>query len=114
MNERQTELFLQALINLRDNGPKHFSMGVCGNIFDACDVYIPREIIEQEIWDMAPDWPYYSGDTKYPVPHPSYSPRRAYNVAHLHDNMWDKDTEYGKMRYNLLNFLIAETEKALK
>lgn len=54
-------------------------------------------------------WPKFSGDIEYPVPHPERRPREAYDKSL---RMWERDTEYGKNRWELLEFIIGEVEKA--
>lgn len=56
-------------------------------------------------------WPKFSGNIEYPVPHPELNPYTAYNEAR---NLWDRDTEYGRNRWDLLEFIIAEIEKEIQ
>lgn len=53
------------------------------------------------------DYPKFSGDRNYPVPHPTVSPSKAFRIY----NHWDKTTEYGRNRYDFLDWLIKEFEK---
>lgn len=50
-------------------------------------------------------WPEFSGDNRYPVPHPTMSPSEAFASA---GNKWAG--EYGEARLRLLDFLIEETK----
>ena len=55
-------------------------------------------------------WPKFSGIIDYPVPHPTESPCVAYAET---VDMWDRRTEYGQARWDLLDFCISELEKEL-
>lgn len=55
-------------------------------------------------------WPKYSGNKLYPVPHPTLHPRTAYDNC----SKWDKRTQYGKDRWELLQFIIKHIEDELK
>lgn len=44
---------------------------------------------------------HYSGVLSYPIAHPEFSPRGAYNGEEL----WARNTEYGRRRYAALAFL---------
>lgn len=48
-------------------------------------------------------WEHYSGQPDFPVPHPTLSPYLAYMNT---ENRWDRDTEYGALRWNLLAHVI--------
>lgn len=56
--------------------------------------------------DLSQHWPKHSGNELFPVPHPEATPVYAYS----HYPKWDKDTEYGRNRYELLEFLIEQLE----
>lgn len=60
-------------------------------------------------------WARFSGDMAYPVPHPEYAPRPAYAhaVAKGGLSFWDKRTEYGRARWELLDFVINQLEQEL-
>lgn len=55
-------------------------------------------------------WPQFSGSADFPVPHPTEPACIAYNST---QNMWDRCTEYGQARWDLLEFCISELEKEL-
>lgn len=62
-------------------------------------------------------WEHYSGDKAYPVPPyypyiPDYTElHNEYGYAALFGMMWDTDTEYGRMRWDLLAFLLERASK---
>lgn len=59
-------------------------------------------------------WPKYSGVKEYPVPSSSkmYSPKGAYDRACLGRTMWKG--RYGRLRFQLLNFLVRELKQEIK
>ena len=59
------------------------------------------------------EWPEFSGDRAYPVPHPDESPERAFNLASTED-MWSPGSAYGAARLRLLDWLIAQLEAETK
>ena len=59
--------------------------------------------------DLVEEWPEFSGDRSYPVPHPSESPDRAFDLASAED-MWSPESAYGAARLRLLDWLIAQLE----
>lgn len=79
--------------------------GICGE-FDRCyrgdAVYGSFEL--RRLFRL---WPKYSGDVVYPIPG-SY---QAYRFAKKYGSMWSG--EYGKLRKELLNFMIEQLEKEL-
>lgn len=60
-------------------------------------------------------WARFSGDPIYPVPHPEYEPQPAYTYAAAKRGpyFWDKRTEYGQARWELLDFVINQLEQEL-
>lgn len=48
-------------------------------------------------------WPEYSGERKFPVPHPTKSPEEGFYTT---QDMWSG--EYGQARFRLLEFMISE------
>lgn len=87
----------EALKRLYEEGPEDKSLGICS--------LLPCEY-ESALKALFPRWPEYSGNITFPVPHPELSPRDAY--LFLYD-IWNRDTEYGKARWRLLEWLIKET-----
>ena len=59
--------------------------------------------------DLMEEWPEFSGDRSYPVPHPSESPDRAFDHA-CAEEMWSPGSAYGAARLRLLDWLIARLE----
>jgi hypothetical protein len=59
--------------------------------------------------DLMEQWPEFSGDRGYPVPHPSKSPDVAFDLVSTED-MWSPESAYGAARLRLLDWLIAKLE----
>jgi hypothetical protein len=57
------------------------------------------------------EWPKFSGNHGYPVPDPEYpsSDRHAEGIYHARNGKWETRSEYGRLRLELLNWLIART-----
>lgn len=105
---------LVALLATRERPNRY--CGICANVHNNytpdSDAYEPTgEDISKLVTLYARHWPKYSGVPLYPVPHPSLSAEDAYDLT---ENMWDRETEYGRNRWELLEFIIAEVEKELQ
>ena len=88
---------------LYNNGNQlHREFGICFNITIFTTLNIHKLILK-----YAETWPEYSGDSDYPIKGytKNYTPCYAYDMQ---DDMWD-DSEYGKARIRLLNYLIRKT-----
>lgn len=55
-------------------------------------------------------WEHYSGNESYPVPSTAMSPV----IAYWKCKRWSKKSEYGKMRFKLLDYLIEQVELKIK
>lgn len=62
---------------------------------------------ELELAKLFPRWPKYSGDYLIPIA----GGVEAYTKAYHNDTMWDRNTEYGALRWELLEWLIEELQK---
>ena len=58
-------------------------------------------------------WPKYSGNSDYPIPSTKkgLTPRGCYMFHYRKHSMWTNRNAYSKLRYELLDFLIAELSK---
>lgn len=58
-------------------------------------------------------WPKYSGSSNYPIPSTKkgLTPRGCYLFHERKHSMWTNKNAYSKLRYELLDFLIAELSK---
>ena len=96
---------LTALKQLRDTGPYDRSTGICSQL-DLYGLYSAEE--RRQFRNSFKTWPHYSGDISFPVPSTdkSIDAIDAY-FDNLYD-LWDRDTEYGRLRWDLLDHIIAE------
>jgi hypothetical protein len=88
-------------LHIRDNGPDDEDLGIC---FSLMEFGYHGELHGVE------SWPKFSGNSTYPVPETSKTPGRAFFEIR---NMWDNNTEYGRNRWELLDFLIDYIEKKM-
>jgi hypothetical protein len=91
----------EALVRLRDEGRPDWS-GICSNLRRM------RAPVHEFI-QLATAWPKYSGTSQFPIPDP-YGRAPAYPYAST-ANMWSKRSAYGRLRWELLHWCIAELEK---
>lgn len=63
-------------------------------------VYFPSYRLVEH---YAEDWPWFSGDVDFPVPHEGMSVRDAYGL----DNLWDDTTQYGHLRREFARYVGA-------
>jgi len=89
------ELKLQIIEHLEKLGngeikPRPASLGVCSEI---------QEKFNVKLIEIVPftEYPNFSGDNLYPIPHYRLDPETAYTDI---ENMWDKRTKYGRERMN--------------
>lgn len=85
------------------------------DIFGICDyvesesVLITDEYVEAKLRDLFRSWPHYSGSIVFPIP----GGGDAYEEAYHNGKSWDRDTEYGALRWNLLEHCIKELRNDL-
>jgi hypothetical protein len=74
-----------------------------------------RQAVLEEVYAQIEHWPHKSGYVGYPIksPNPAWTPHGAFVDALDNDTMWDKSTEYGQLRWDLLAYLITEFTKTL-
>ena len=108
--------FLKALKTIKEEGPRNEWYGICDNI---------GAVLRQSNLDYANDgeiaaymyccfeqWPKFSGNGHYPVPHPEYIgdlERASLHYETYYDaelSMWRDDDPYDQLRWELLDFMI--------
>lgn len=99
---------LTALKQLRENGPKNRDAGICSQ-FDLCGSYRSEE--RRQFRDSFKTWPHYSGDISFPVPSSDKSIEAIDAYFDKGNDLWDRDTEYGRLRWDLLDHIIKEMSK---
>ena len=102
---------LTALKMVRDVDYLHTYGGICANAQSAL-LFVDVRI--SEVTDFLipyfKRWPKFSGNPDYPVSHPRLMPDEAYfDTKHY----FEKYTEYGRNRWELLHFLIDELEQEI-
>jgi hypothetical protein len=110
---------LKAALILKEHGPSDILAGICHNILYNNDGQIHECIrneadnvgfetaVEKRLDEIFVQWPEYSGDIKYPVPHPEHSPMDAFVFVRY---IWIE--EYGATRKRLLDFIISTLQEA--
>ena len=94
--------FLKSLRN-----PKDKTFGICRHLAERTKVPVHRigPLVGKV---LAEHWPLYSGDLKYPIPHPTLLPFTAFTATMSY---WDRRTTYGKNRYSALECLIRHSDE---
>ena len=94
---------LKALISLKEGVPET-CLGICCNIG-----YLVGYRIDNWIDEKVVKWSKFSGNKRWPVPCPKNgSPKEVFCCT---PNLWVG--KYGKLRYELLDFLIEELTKEI-
>lgn len=116
-NEKTLLLLLKELRSDVESGCQEKSEGICGNIYSK--VYNNENVnygkLSVILIHYFEKWPEFSGNVSYPVPDPNSSTENREYEANLifdkssDDELWEG--EYGKLRLELLDFIIAEMEK---
>lgn len=100
----------EKLQELHTNGPAPYNHGICTQVSE--HLTIPERGC---LLHLMQQWPGCSGSVNYPVPasRTDTSPeaaRRKYMESYT-KQMWDRDTEHGQLRWELLEWLIEELQK---
>lgn len=111
LNELKSKI-LVGLIEIRDNGPTHNYHGICHNLKmvavpDYSDIF-KRDLgfalgVDDWLTESFPLWSKYSGESNYPIQTKGMTPGESY----FYTELWDTEGESGKLRYELLDFLIS-------
>lgn len=97
------KILLAGLIAVRDAGcnARH---GICC----ATDVKVRGMIPTYDmLGKLFVEWPKFSGNAAYPIE----GNWLAYDLARVSATLWDRNTEYGQLRWELLEWLIEELQK---
>jgi hypothetical protein len=94
---------LEQLQQLKSLGEQNSNTGICNQL---CISPLDRGTLEHLMWM----WPKCSGDRMCPVPSTIkyMTAAECYSRHRRSRKLWDKRTAYGRLRYELLDFLIAE------
>lgn len=101
---------LEKLQELHTNGLAPYNHGICTQLSE------PLTVLERGcLFHLMQLWPGSSGHANFPVPanRTDTSSKAAYHkyVESNTKQMWDRDTEYGQLRWELLEWLIEELQK---
>lgn len=116
----QRVLYALRVLKHSHESQRQIDCGICWNVTRVirCDgmtptMYETSDRILSYFWE---DWEYFSGNNDYPVPM-NREHRLEYQAELTYDfteNMWDAETEYGKLRLELLDHLIEKMQNYLK
>lgn len=95
---------LEVLLHIRKNGPKSNEHGICSQIYQLLECE-DAQAAKDQFNQYAEKWEKYSGYSMFPVPsgRADQSPIQAYFGTIKH---WDRRTRYGRLRWELVDFLI--------
>lgn len=109
-----SEVILEALKDIKANGPSHLDSGICHNVellvTKGRAIPTPLETM-QKMQQLFRNWPNYSDDPSFPIPHPK-KPESQY-CAYMKLSTWSKRGEYGRSRWALVDWMIEQLEKEL-
>ena len=97
---------LALLLQIQMDGPKNPRTGICDQLTKTLP--FAYRLIMETMREMFISWPLYSGDDTFPVPHPEQDSDIAYLCAE--GTIWDRDTEYGRNRWSLLEHCISQLQ----
>lgn len=102
-------LLLKKLQELHTYGPKPYCCGICSQVKG---ITVQERVYMSHLMQL---WPDSSGHVGYPVPTSrTCSSPKAAETKFLQSNtkqMWDRNTEHGQLRWELLEWLIEELQK---
>lgn len=94
---------LEALLKIKKVGPRFQDDGICANIV------LENGSSLTAIIDLVREWPHYSGNALFPIhTNKKLSPMWQFDTTYNH---WDHNTNYGRRRWQLVNYLIRELRK---
>lgn len=101
---------LEKLQELHTNGPAPYDNGICAQLYEQL-----TGLERDSMLCLMRQWPERSGHIDWPVPasRTDTSPESAQYKYMASDTkkMWDRNTEYGQLRWELLEWLIEELQK---
>lgn len=84
-------------------------IGICGQVGAKLTGQTPQMLlaVDELLSTLFKRWPKYSGLRHFPIPDICRHPEDAY---HNNEAFWDRNTSYGALRWELLEFCIAQLE----
>lgn len=125
LSREELEMTLEALLRLKTKKDFLFSplWGICSNFSRMYGgIYCGWDSTHKEkkcftiLKHLMRHWKYYSGDSGYPVPSTikGMTAEDIYYNGHYKECMWKETHDYGRLRMNLLNWLITCIYLSLK
>lgn len=118
------KMTLAALRVVRNQGPVAQNLGLCLSLHkltrtDRIKENIPAVNYAIYLCELLGKWDLNSGSTTFPVPGPypdnaenqGISPALSFFSAQAHGDLWNRNCLYGRQRWKLVDFCIAELEK---
>lgn len=114
MNDVELRTKLRQILHQIRHQGLHTDTGICGNVCRRFDKHgMPHETrrVIETMKELFRKWPEFSGNDYYPIPGIAGSGHGPTSTFHEHNGaLWDLDTEYGRARWRLLDFMIDELE----
>jgi hypothetical protein len=121
-------ILLDALIDIQrceDAGTLDKGCGICGVVAAYTNQMVEEKIVEDRLTraeqnqvmehmrDLFHLWPSFSGDTSFPVPScaSDVEPEDVYYHYGERYALWDRDTAYGRLRWELLDWMAMTLRK---
>lgn len=111
MRLKQKKLLLDALLHVKHT-TKPPLVGLCGFV----DEYTKAKVEKQHLVPYFIRWPLYSGHPCFPIPgtgRRKKGPSVAYAKASCEGTLYSKRAKYGKLRHNLIDFMINELKQEI-
>lgn len=101
---KNIEIMINRIEKIIETGAQDCTYGICSHIATSHANNI-------NIKEILSSWDKYSGDWEFPIPHPTLDPEQAYFCT---ENLWDRNTIYGRNRWEALYYLTGELKKILE
>jgi hypothetical protein len=98
MTSKNKQNLLNVLKSIKKDIPEP-ELGICYNV-----KLVSNKSYQPELVKLFKKWKHFSGHVGFPVEGQS-------DKHYVQNNMFSKTTKYGRLRNNLLNFMIAELKK---
>jgi hypothetical protein len=101
-------IILNALLDIKANVKKS-GVGICSNVmYRIPENWSPsdKDQVRKELYQLFPKWKHYRGDLASPI-------EGSLSKYYDQNDKFKKTTKYGRLRHNLLNFLIKTVKQEL-